>query len=79
MRTNVLTKSRVPDFSELYKIDIGVPDLKSKRILHRSVNQRNNCVHNHRNFYCVIRKKNRISSLLKGVGERERNSKCAKK
>ena len=55
--TNVMTRCRIPEYSERYKTDIGVHDLKSKRILPRSVKQRDICVHIHKNHYCVIRKK----------------------
>ena len=74
-RTNVTTGCRFPDFCERYKIDIGIYDFKSKRILSRSVKQRENCLHNHKNHYCVIWKKNRKDTLLNGVKQTDRNFK----
>ena len=52
-----MNRCRIPEFCELYKIDIGVYDLKSKRILPRTVDQRDKCVHIHKNYYCVVWKK----------------------
>ena len=40
-----MTRCRIPDFLERYKIDIGMFDLKSKQILPRSVKQRDVCVY----------------------------------
>ena len=58
-RTDVMTRCRIPQLCEINNIDIGVfCDLKGKRILPRSVKQRDICVHFHKNHYCVIRKKN---------------------
>ena len=39
-KTNVMTRSRISVFCERYNEDIGINDVKSKRILHRSVNQK---------------------------------------
>ena len=62
-----MTRCRIPDFCERYKIDIGIYDAKSKRILPRNVNQNDICVHIHKNHYCLIWKKNRGESLPNGV------------
>ena len=43
-RRNVMTRCRIPDFCERYKIDIGMYDVKSKRILTRTVKERNVCL-----------------------------------
>ena len=72
---NVMARCRIQEFCERYKIDIGIYDDKSKRILPRTVKQRNKCVHIHKNHYCVIWKKNRKDSLLNGVEEIDRNFK----
>ena len=77
-RKNVMTRCRIPEFCKRYKIDIGNYDLNSKRILPRSVKQKNICVYIHRNHYCVIWKKNRKDSLLNGVQEIENNFKYVK-
>ena len=77
-RTNVMTRCRIPEFCERYKIDIGIYDLKQQRILPRNVKQRDICVHIHKNQYCVIWKKNRKDSLLNGVEEIDRNFKYVK-
>ena len=53
-----MTQCRIPEIYERYKVDIGVYDPKSKRILPRNVKQRDICVHIHKNLYCVIWKKN---------------------
>ena len=39
-RTNVLTRCRIPKLWERYKIDSGIFDLKSKRILLRSAKEK---------------------------------------
>ena len=44
-RTKVMTRCRIPEICERYKIDIGIFDLKSKRILPRSVNERHLCLY----------------------------------
>ena len=77
-RTNVITRCRIPEFYTRYKIDIGIYDLNSKRILPRNFKQKNICVHIHKNHYCVIWKRNRKDSLLNGVNEVERNFKYVK-
>ena len=56
-RPNVMARCRIPEFCKRYKIDIGIYDLNSKRILPWTVKQKNICVHIHRNHYCVIWKK----------------------
>ena len=53
-----MTRCTIPDFCERVKIDIGIYDDKSKRILPRNVKQRNICVYIHKNQYWVIWKKN---------------------
>ena len=77
-RTNVMTRCRIPEFCERYKIDIGIYDLNKQRVLARTVKQRDICVHIHKNHYCVIWKKNRIDSLLNGVDEVDKNFKYVK-
>ena len=77
-KTNVMTPCRIPEFCERYEIDIGICDVKSKRILPRSVNQRTICFYIHKNHYCVIWKENRKDSLVNGVGEKEANFKFVK-
>ena len=77
-RPNVMTRCRIPEFCERYKIDIGIYDLNSGRILPRTVKQRNKCVYIHKNHYCVIWKKNRKGSLLNGVDEIDKNFKYVK-
>ena len=72
-RTNIMTRCRIPEFCKRYKIDIGIYNLNSERILLWSVKQKNICVHIHNNHYCVIWKKNRKDSLLNGVNEIEKN------
>ena len=77
-RTNVMTRCRIPELCERYKIDIGIYDLNKQRILPRTVRQRDKCVYIHKNHYCVIWKKNRRDSLLKGVDEVDKNFKYVK-
>ena len=77
-RPNVMTRCRIPEFCERYKIDIGIYDLNSKRILPRTVKQKNFCVYVHKNHYCVIWKKNRKDFLLNGVEEIENNFRYVK-
>ena len=73
-----MARCRLPAFCKRYKIDIGIYDLNSKRILPWTVKQKNICVYIHRNHYCVIWKKNRKDSLLNGVQEIENNFKYVK-
>ena len=77
-RTNVMTRCRIPEFCKRYKIDIGIYDLNSKRILPWNVKLKNICVHIHKNHYCVIWKKNKKDSLLNGVDEIDKNFKYVK-
>ena len=56
-RTIVMTRGRIPEFCEGYKRDNGIFDLKSKRILPRSVKQKDKCLYIHKNQHCVIWKK----------------------
>ena len=74
-RTNFMARCRIPEFCDRYKIDIGIYDLDSKRILPRTVKERGKCVYIHKNHYCVIWKKNRKDFLLKGVDEIDLNFK----
>ena len=74
-----MTRCRIPEFCERYKIDIKIYDPKSKRILPRNVKQRDICVHIHKNHYCVIWKKKRKDYLLNGVDEIDRTFKHARK
>ena len=73
-----MTRCRIREFCERYKIKIGIYDPKSKRFLPRNVTQRDICVHIHKNHYCVIWKKNRKDSLLNVVGEINENFKYVK-
>ena len=77
-RPSVMTRCRIPEFCERYKMDIGIYDLNRKRILPRTVKQKNICVYIHKNHYCVIWKKNRKDSLLNGVKEIENNFRYVK-
>ena len=77
-RTNVMARCRIPEFCKRYKIDIGIYDLNSKRILPWTVKQKNICVHIHKNHYSVIWKKNREDFLLNGLQEIKNNFKYVK-
>ena len=77
-RKNLLTRCKIPDFRERYKKDIGIYDDKSKRILHRSVKQRDKCLYSHNNHYSVIWQKKRKDALLIGLEETNRNFKYFK-
>ena len=77
-RPNVMSRCRIPESCNRYKKDIGIYDLNKQRILPRTVKQRDKCVHIHKNHYCVIWKKNRRESLLKGVDEIDKNFKYVK-
>ena len=77
-RQNVMARCRIPEFCKRYKIDIGIYDLNTKRILPWTVKQKNICVYIHKNHYCVIWKKNRKDSLLNGVNEIDKNFKYIK-
>ena len=77
-RPNVMARCRIPEFWKRYKIDIGIYDPNSKRILPRTVKQKNICVYIQKNHYCVISDNNRKDSLLNGVQEIENNFKYVK-
>ena len=77
-RPNVMARCRIPEFCKRYKIDIGIYDLNSQRILPQTVKQKDICVYIHKNHYCVIWKKNRKDSLLNGVNEIDKNFKYIK-
>ena len=72
-RTNVMSRYRIPEFCERYKIDIGIYDTKSKRTHPRSVKRRDICVRIPKNHYCAIWKKNSRDSLFNGVDEIDKN------
>ena len=69
-----MSRCRIPEFCKRDKIDIGIYDLNSKRILTRSVKQRDKCVYH----FCVIWKNNRKDSLLNGVEEIDNNFRYVK-
>ena len=77
-RTNVMTRSRIPEFRERYKIGIGINDLKSTQLLSRTVKRRDIFLYIHENLYYVFWKTIRRDSLLNGVEETERNFKDVK-
>ena len=62
-----MTRCRFPPFYQQYEMDIGIYDLKGKRILPRSVKQKDACVYTHKSHYCVIWKKNRKDALFNGI------------
>ena len=64
-----MTRCTIPEFCERYKLDIGIYDPKSKRILPINVKERNIYVNIHKNQYCVFWKKNRKDFLLSVVEE----------
>ena len=66
-----MTRCRISELCERFKLDIGIYDPKSKRIFPGNVKQRNKCVDIHKNHYCVIWKKNRKHSLLNGVEDKK--------
>ena len=73
-----MARCKIPDFCKRYKIDIGIYNLNSERILPQTVKNKNICVHIHENHYCVIWEKNRKDSLLNGVEEIDKNFKYVK-
>ena len=72
-RSIVMTRCGVPEFCGRYKIGIEIYDDKSKRILFRTVKQRDICVNTHKNHYCVIWRKNRNDAVLNGIEEIDKN------
>ena len=77
-RPNVNSQCRIPEIYNRYKIEFGIYDPKSKKILPRKVNERDKCVHIHKKHYCVFWKKCRKDSLLNGVEEIDKNFKHVK-
>ena len=77
-RISVMSRCRIPEFCERYKIDNGIYDPKSRRFLPRSVMQRDICLHINKCQYCVVWKKNRQDSLFNGAKGMDRNFKYDK-
>ena len=73
-----MTRCSIPEFCERFEIEVGIFDVKSKRILHRTVKERNKCLYIHKIHYCVLWKKSRKDSLLRGVEEIKRTFKYNK-
>ena len=74
-RTNVMTRCRIPEFCEWYKLAMGIYDPRSKRILPRNVEQMDISVYIQKNPYCVLWKKNRKDASLNGIQEIDKNFK----
>ena len=70
--TNVTTRCRIPKFCERHKVDIDIYDLKSKRVLPRSVKQRDKCLYIQKNHNCIFWKASRRNVLPNGVEEIEK-------
>ena len=68
-----MTRCKLPEFYESYKIVFGIQDLKSKRILPTTVKERIICLYNHKNHCCDTWNENRKNSLLNGLWEIGRN------
>ena len=77
-RTSIMTRCRILEVYERYKIDTVICDLRTKRILPRSVKQREVYVYIHENHYCILWKKNRKDILLNGAEEIRRIFKYVK-
>ena len=73
-----MTQCRLPELCQTYNLDIRNFDLKSKKILSRSVKKRNKCLHIHKSHFCLITMKNRKESLLNGLEEIVNNSNYGK-
>ena len=52
-----MTPCRIPEFCERYRVEIGIYDLKCKRILPMIVNERNICLNFHKHHNIVNWKK----------------------
>ena len=55
---NMMTQAKIQPFCRQYNLNVGFYNVKQKTILPRSVKQRNLCLYNHDNHFCVIRKIN---------------------
>ena len=75
---NIMTRCRVTDFCERFKIDIGIFDVKIERLLPRTVNQKIYNFYMPKNLYCVHWKKNGKDLLVNGVRGMEDNFKYVK-
>ena len=69
-----MTPCRIPEDCQRYKVDIRINDLTSKRILPRSVKQRDRCLYYQKNNNFVICQKNGKDTLVNGVREIEAKS-----
>ena len=56
-KTNFLTRYRLPNFCERYKINVGIYDAKSKRILPRSVKEKYMFRHSIKKLLCHLEEK----------------------
>ena len=61
-----MTRYRIPEFCERYKIDIGIYNLTRRRILPRSVKHREKRLYIFKNHYCVLKKK--IDEIINLMG-----------
>ena len=61
-----MTRCRIPEICERYKIDIGIYNLTRRRILPRSVKHSEKCLYIFKNHYCVIKKK--IDEIINSMG-----------
>ena len=67
-----MTRCRIPEFCERFKIDLGrIDNVKSRRILPGSFNERNIYFYIHKEHYCVHWKRNREDFLLSAINELE--------
>ena len=73
-----MIRCRIPQFFERYKEGIGICNPKGKRILARSVKEKNMCFYIHQNHCGVICKKDSKDRLPNGIEEKEENFKYVK-
>ena len=69
---NIMTSAKIQPFCKKHDINLGIYDLKQKRILPLSVTERRICLYIHENHFCVIWKTEK-TTFIKAIKELEDN------
>ena len=69
---NIMTSAKIQPFCKKHNIDLGIYDLKQKRILPLSVTERRICLYIHENHFCVIWKTEK-TTFINAIKELEDN------
>ena len=69
---NIMTSAKIQPFCKKHDINLGIYDLKQKRILPLSVTERRICLYVHENHFCVIWKTEK-TTFISAIKELEDN------